>query len=129
MLSGASPEARVDLTVTGLRSSHGALLVCLTTSPRHFPDCAGDPAARHLSLPASEPSIRFADVPSGHYAIALIHDENGDGKLDTRLGIPCEGVGFSRNPRLLFGPPRFAAADFAVANQPVTETIRVKYFL
>ncbi len=129
LLGGAAPEARVDLTVTGLRSTHGTLLVCLTMSPAHFPDCVGDPAARHFSAPANQPLIRFADLPSGEYAIALIHDENDDGKLDTRWGIPREGLGFSRNPRLIFGPPSFAAARFAVAGKAVAETIHVKYFL
>ncbi len=105
------------------------LLVCLTPSPVRFPNCTGDAAARRLAVPADQPRIAFDDLPAGDYAIALIHDENGDGKLDTRLGIPCEGIGFSRNPRLLFGPPRFAAARFAVADQAVVETIKVKYFL
>ena len=37
-------------------------------------------------------------------------DQNGNGKLDTMLGIPREGIAFSHDPRLAFGPPRFAAA-------------------
>ena len=55
--------------------------------------------------------------------------ENGNGRLDTTLGIPREGVGFSRNPRLTFGPPRFSAAQFAVATPAVDQDVRVKYFL
>ena len=121
--------AQLDLTVAGLRSTRGELLVCVTERPDHFPDCTGDPAARHVTFPAARPALRFADLPSGEYAIALIHDENGNGRLDTRLGLPIEGVGFSRNPRLMFGPPKFAAARFAVTDQGIAETVRMKYFL
>ena len=105
------------------------LLVCLTERPDHFPDCTGDPTAHRGSAPAGQTKLRFADLPSGDYAIALVHDENGNGRLDTRFGLPIEGVAFSRNPRLIFGPPRFAAARFAVGDAPVVEAVRMRYFL
>ncbi len=103
---------------------------CLTADPAHFPGCEDDPRARRATVSVAElGSLRFGDLPSGDYAVALFHDENGNGKLDTSLGIPREGIGFSNNPRLLFGPPRFAAASFAVTNLAVDETVRMKYFL
>lgn len=130
LLAGASPIAQLDVAVEGLRSTHGAVRICLTTDPEHYPDCQGDPAARRQTVPAADArTIRFADVPSGTYAIALIHDENDNARLDTLFGIPREGVGFSRNPRMLFGPPHFDRAEFAVSNQRLDERIRVKYFL
>jgi uncharacterized protein (DUF2141 family) len=100
---------------------------CLTTDPKHFPDCKGDPGARHLTVAAGAP-LHFDDLPSGHYAISLFHDENGNGKLDTRFGMPMEGVGFSRNPHLFFGPPSFSAAQFAVTNVAVGQMVKLKYF-
>lgn len=129
LLLGASPAARLDVDIEALRSPKGQLLVCLTRDATHYPDCTGDDQARHATVPAGAPVARFADLPSGDYAIALIHDENGNGRLDTFAGVPREGVGFSRNPRLMFGPPRFAAARFAVGNAPVAEGVRVRYFL
>jgi uncharacterized protein (DUF2141 family) len=127
-LPGFSPSARVDVGLAGLRSERGFVQACLTADPKHFPDCEGDPAARKLTVAAGA-ALAFEALPSGRYAVALFHDENGNGKLDTRFGIPTEGVGFSRNPRLMFGPPGFAAAEFAVTNQAVSETVKVKYFL
>ncbi len=128
-LPGAAPLGSVGLTVMGLRSAKGVVQVCLTADPGHFPDCKGDAAARHLTVPAGAASPRFNDLPVGDYAISLFHDENGNGQLDTRLGIPVEGIGFSDNPRLWFGPPSFASAHFAVGEQPVSETVKMKYFL
>ena len=71
---------------------------------------------------------QFAGLPSGDYAIALFHDENANGRLDRVAGIPTEGVGFSNNPQLLFGPPRFVQSRFAVTSGAVDELV-VKYFL
>lgn len=119
----------MDLSIEGLRSRRGAIIICLTRDPAHFPDCDGDPAGRHLTVAATEPSVGFPSLPSGTYAAALIHDENGNGKLDTMLGVPREGIGFSRNPRFTFGPPRFSAARFPVGAGPVFEKVRLKYFL
>jgi uncharacterized protein (DUF2141 family) len=126
---GASPLASLDLGVSGLRSTKGLVRVCVTASPAHFPACDGDPQARHLSVSASDVgTLRFEGLPSGSYAVALFHDENGNGKVDTRFGIPTEGVGFSNNPRLIFGPPSFAAAHIALTDRPVDQTVKLRYF-
>jgi uncharacterized protein (DUF2141 family) len=109
----------------------GDVMVCLTTAPDHFPDCQDDPAARKLKVRATAAgALRFDWLPSADYAIALIHDENGNGRLDTFVGMPREGFGFSRNPAIRFGPPRFDAARFTVAGGPATaERVKVKYLL
>ena len=129
MLPAASLPARLDLGLEGLRSGRGVVRICLTRDPGHFPDCQSDPAARHATVPAGATLTKFDDLPSGDYAVALFHDENDNGRLDRMIGIPTEGVGFSNNPRLVFGPPRFLQARFAVANLPVDETVRLQYFL
>ena len=126
---GATPAAGLDVTVSGLRSERGTLQACLTTEPDHFPDCKDDPNARRLTVSATDPHLRFSNLASGDYALALIHDENGNEKLDTRLGIPIEGVGFSRNPRLLFGPPRFSSAALDLSSGMDRETVKMRYFL
>ncbi|MCE3519738.1 DUF2141 domain-containing protein, partial [Escherichia coli] len=71
----------------------------------------------------------FAGLPRGSYAIAVIHDENGNAKLDTFAGIPREGFGFSRNPPIRFGPPHFAAARFTIAGDADRQQIRMRYIL
>ena len=52
---------------------------------------------------------------AGTYAIAVVHDENGNNKLDKAIFLPKEGFGFSRNPTITVGPPSFKSASFAVA--------------
>jgi uncharacterized protein (DUF2141 family) len=129
-LIGATAPGSVDAGVEGLRSGKGQVLVCLTMRADHFPDCHDDPQARRLSVPTAQAaSLRFTGLPTGGYAIALIHDENGNNKLDTMFGIPKEGFGFSRNPVIRFGAPKFSAARFDVTSGTVDETVRVKYML
>ena len=120
----------LDLDVTGLRSVKGNVLICLTANPKAFPDCSRDPAARTLTVKATNASaLHFSDLTPGTYAVSLIHDENGNGKLDTSLMIPREGFGFSRNPAIGFGAPKFGAAKFAIGNGEVEQTVKMKYML
>lgn len=80
-------------------------------------------------MPAAQAELRFEGLPSGTYAVSLFHDENANGRLDTVLGIPREGFGFSRNPPIRFGPPRFSAARFALTSGDSVERVRLKYLL
>lgn len=128
LLGATLPAADVDVTVTGLRSNHGQVLACLTARPQTFPDCDKDPQAFRRIVPAQTTvRIDFGMVPEGRYAIALVHDENGNGRLDTRMMMPIEGFGFSRNAPVRLGPPSFGSAAFEV--EPATEhqTIKMRY--
>lgn len=128
---GAAPAGHdVVATVTNMRSDKGQVIACLTARPDTFPDCEGDPLARKLTIAASEGArLDFGRVPAGEYAISLIHDENGNGKLDKRLIIPREGFGFSNDAPVAMGPPRFSRAAFDVAGQDVRMAIRMRYLL
>lgn len=125
----ASLAGSLEIDVAGMRSARGLIRVCLTADPRNFPGCLDDKRAVTRSVPASQRIIRFDDLPPGKYAAALIHDENSNAKLDTLLGIPREGFGFSRNPPIGFGPPRFTAAEFALDGVAETQQVTMRYML
>ena len=103
--------------------------LCLTRERDHFPDCNGDPSGIKQSVAARAGAIRLSGLAPGRYALSLIHDENGNGRLDTVAGIPKEGFGFSRNPAIRFGPPRFSAVQFDLAAGEARQTVRVRYLL
>ena len=127
--SAAPPETgSVEVSVSGMRSTRGQVLACLTTQAKGFPDCRRDPAARKLAVTANGTvSFRFAGLPPGRYAVALLHDENGNCKADMMLMIPREGFGFSRDAAARMGPPKFAAAAFAVEGEAVPMPVRMRY--
>jgi uncharacterized protein (DUF2141 family) len=123
------PVADLHVDVAKLRSSKGMLRLCLTADPKNFPACVDDARAVTRSVPATQATMTFAALPTGDYALAVIHDENGNHKLDTLLGVPREGFGFSRNPAIGFGPPRFAAARFSLSGGADAQHVRMKYML
>lgn len=126
LLIGAAEPGAVELELTGLRSTKGLVQVCLTRDSARFPEC--DKQALR-TLPAAQPHLRIEGLPAGAYAVALFHDENRNGRLDTTMGIPREGFGFSRNPPIRFGPPRFSAARFTVGPGATEQQVKLKYLL
>lgn len=67
------------------------------------------------------------DLPFGEYAIAVYHDKNKNGKLDTNLlGIPKENYGFSNNARGRFGPASWKEAKFIIQEKSTIHKIEIK---
>ena len=124
---GAAPIARLDVGVDHMRSAKGLLRVCLTADPDNFPACVDDANALTRSIPASVHTTSFPGLPQRGYALAIIHDENSNAKLDTIAGIPREGYGFSRNAAVRFGPPRFSAARFMLAGDAELQQVKMRY--
>lgn len=129
LLAADLPRAELDVTISGVRNAKGSLHLCLTAQPRHFPDCSKDRLAIVRSVPAATTAVRLSNLGPGRYAVTLFHDENGNGKLDTVLGIPREGFGFSRNPEVRFGPPRYSQVDIEVRPGLARQTVRMQYVL
>lgn len=127
--TGAVATADLAVEITNLRSQKGVVRICLTADPGNFPGCIDDADAVTRSVPATQDKFRFEGLPQGDYAVAVIHDENSNKKLDTFVGIPREGFGFSRNPPIRFGPPRFAAARFTVSGDADRQQVRMRYLL
>jgi uncharacterized protein (DUF2141 family) len=127
----AVPAHSLSIAIDGLRNARGNLLVCVTANATAFPDCSRDPAATRMRVPAASIHGQMAVAlnSGGTYAIAIVHDENGNGRLDTMMMMPREGFGFSRNPPMRMGPPRFAEAAFAVGEARAHQQVRVRYML
>ena len=129
-LTAASvPPPSIDVSLTGLRNTKGQLLVCLTTNAKAFPDCSKDKASVKMAVKASDAAhFKIAAPAAGTYAIAVVHDENSNNKMDLAIFLPREGFGFSRNPTITVGAPSFKSASFAVAGD-MRQSIKMKYML
>lgn len=123
--------ASVRVTVTNLRNQEGVVMACMTADEEHFPRCRSDANSYRATVSANgQVVLRFDNVLPGTYAIALLHDENENGKADRALSmIPKEGFGFSRDAAVRMGPPDFEDAAFEVGAGPVNQTIRMRYML
>ena len=72
-------------------------------------------------------TLNFKDLPYGEYAISVYQDKNDNGKLDTGLfGIPKEPFGFSNDPKMGFGPPKYKDSAFTLQAPETTIQISVK---
>jgi len=119
----------VQVEIVGLRDARGMVQLCLTRDSKSFPDCKAGSSV-HATIKAGHGSLHhtFVSVPSGTYAIAAFHDANGDGKLNTMMGIPKEGFAFSRNPAVRARAPRFNEASFE-SNGRSLAPLKMKYLL
>jgi uncharacterized protein (DUF2141 family) len=131
MLGGAAPSHDVTVSVSGLRSTEGVVRACMTGNAARFPKCAGDPASYRLVVPAASAGrLIFRNVTPGRYAIALLHDENDNGKADRAMGMmPKEGYGFSRDAPVRMAPPKYVDAVFEVGGEDLSLAVKMRYLL
>ncbi len=121
-------KAQLQVSINGLSSAKGFIMIRIFSKEEGFlTDQA--PEAKSIRSPGIDNTIVIKDLPYGKYAIAVFHDSNDNTKLDKNIfGIPKEGIGFSNNPRLLFGPPEFEEASFFYSPSNNKVSINLKYY-
>jgi uncharacterized protein (DUF2141 family) len=83
---------------------------------------------RWCEIASKAATCSFDPIPAGTYAVACIHDENKNGKLDTgALGIPTEGTVASNHAKGFMGPPSFDKAKFQFSGTATTLDLRMGY--
>jgi uncharacterized protein (DUF2141 family) len=120
----------IHVKILGIRNSAGTVACALFKGPDGFPTEYMHSATNIMIIKVRDRQARcdFLDIPPGTYALAVIHDENMDGKLGTNsVGIPTEGYGFSNDASALMGAPSFNAASFAYSGRTLELTISLNY--
>ncbi|MDX1363545.1 MAG: DUF2141 domain-containing protein [Arenibacter latericius] len=116
--------SQIDLSVEvkGVPSNKGKVSVALYTEAENF--LKFNKVFKSSSVAAKEntTTVLIDNLPSGNYALAVFHDENGNDELDVNwLGIPKEKVAFSNAKMRLFGPPSFKDCVFYVPRDMIIE--------
>lgn len=127
----ASSGCTLRIHVDGFRNTKGNLGTVVFTSPEGWPENiskayrtgpAAIEQANHIATAV------WSHLPPGNYAVAAIHDENGNAKLDRNMfGIPREGFGFANNPRVVLSAPPFSRAQVHVGCPATDVTIHLQY--
>lgn len=94
--------------ILNTKSSTGTVACARFESADGFPNDYLRMATNVMAIKIRKDQARgdFEDIPPGTYAMAVIHDENMNGKLDTNwLGVPTEGYGFSNDAKGVLGAP------------------------
>jgi uncharacterized protein (DUF2141 family) len=128
--SAQASEPGIHVEILSIRNSVGAVACALFEGPKGFPSEFLRFATNIMMVKvrASKATCDFADIGPGTYALAVIHDENRDGELETNmLGVPKEGYGFSNDAKATLGAPSFEAASFPYNGQSLNMTIALQY--
>ncbi|MDD2466411.1 MAG: DUF2141 domain-containing protein [Desulfobulbus sp.] len=118
------------MKILNIRNSTGTVACALFESPEGFPKEYLHSATNIMMIKIRDSQARcdFEDIPPGRYAMAVVHDENMNGKLDTNLiGIPTEGYGFSNDAKAMLGAPSFSAASFLYDGRNIELTMSLNY--
>ena len=125
-----APCPGIHVTVLDIRNSTGTVACALFESKAGFPIEFLHSATNVMVIRIRKSQARcdFEDIPPGTYALAVIHDENMNGKLDTNaFGIPSEGYGFSNDARAWLSAPSFDAASFVYDGRNLDMTLALHY--
>jgi uncharacterized protein (DUF2141 family) len=110
-------HSRLVVDVTRLRNDRGLVGVSVFCGPDGFPGESTRACARaRVPIAAGAAEAIFDRIPAGAFAVAVLHDEDADGRMATNwAGIPAEGYGASRDARRKFGAPRWEDARLELA--------------
>lgn len=126
----AISNSSLTVAVSGMRNQKGQVCLSLFSEDQGFPS-SNERALDYRCVKAEKTplAVKFSNLSPGSYAVAVFHDENEDGILNRGfLGIPKEGFGFSRNPKILTGPPSFKDAAILVTEPNTEIQIQLEYF-
>jgi uncharacterized protein (DUF2141 family) len=88
----------IDLTFRAMVGKDGEIKVGVFTKEDRMPRAPAGLAAAPAK--AATVLLHMTDIAPGTYAVALYHDVNNDGKVDTNFdGKPLEPWGMSNNPK------------------------------
>lgn len=111
--------ATLEIEVSGLSGVEGRVMAALYQQAEHWMRKPLTGAVA-VPLPDGRALLRFENLADGDYAFSVMHDVNGNGKLDANaLGMPTEPFAFSNGAMGQFGPPKFEAARFSLKGDTV----------
>ena len=121
------PKASLTIDIQNIRSQKGIVYIALFNPDSGFPE--GQPTeGKKADIKGNSAQTTFSIEP-GEYAVAVFHDENGNGILDKKIfGMPKEPYGFSNNFRPRLSAPKFKDCQFSVGTSGKTINIKLEKF-
>ncbi len=116
----------LTIQVTGFEDNSGQAILLLY---RPEDDVPKKPFTRiNAEIVNKESVFQVKDLPYGDYAAIIVHDQNKNGIIDHKWGMPAEPLGYTNNWRLsLFsGMPSFEKLKFHYSASSNMILIRIK---
>jgi uncharacterized protein (DUF2141 family) len=127
LAAATASAATVEIVVANIKEAKGTIRMSLCPQDKFL----GDDCPYSGTAPAKVPqaTVVIQNVAPGVYAAQGYQDVNDNHKIDrTLLGVPEEGVAFSRDPSYFFAPPDFKDAAFTVGPREALISLHLRYF-
>jgi uncharacterized protein (DUF2141 family) len=127
----ASLSSNLTVEIAGLSNKTGQVCLSLFASGRGFPDSKDDAVnTQCVKITDTSLEVKFDNLQPKTYAVAVFWDDNEDGQLNRNfLGIPTEKFGFSSNPVITTGPPKFGDSAILVVGNNTRISIQLRSLL
>jgi uncharacterized protein (DUF2141 family) len=122
------PNYSITIKINAIKNNKGKILISLYNSTAGFPTDITK-AVRLIKINAQSPAVEVIlhDLGRGTYAVAVMHDENNNGKMDKNfLNIPKEGYCVSNNAKGFLSAPSFSDAKFDLEGN-ITQNLKMIY--
>ena len=115
--------------ISGVRSDKGTLVAVLYgDQPDQFLKKGARVARERVPAHTGTVTLCLEAPHPGTYAVAVYHDEDGNGKFDRSwTGLPSEGFGVSNNPRPVLRAPTLAESAIQVGSGHSVVNIDLRY--
>ncbi len=120
---------RLTVHITGIRSRQGTILLSVFKDDQSFRDEKPYRIQKVSKDDMSEGNLTvvITGLPPGRYGLALLDDENNNGKMDYGLLMPREGFGFSDFVTEGLKRPVLDDFDFTLGDDEFSVSMRVIY--
>lgn len=125
-----SGKAALSITARGFKGTKGQAIVALYSSKDSWLKTEKAVKVVKLKIEKDTLSLSMPDLAPGNYAVAVIHDENSNGKLDMHwlpIPGPDEGSGISNDAAATMGPPSYGDAQFKLGDGGGSISLKMRY--
>lgn len=121
-------NATIEVVVTDIRNSKGNLVMGFYKDSKSFSKREPFMSKVVGKTTMKNGVVKFTiSLPPGTYGIALLDDENKNGKADYGFVLPIEGFGFSDYYHRGILAPTFTDFDFKLGTVDKRVTVKLKY--
>ena len=116
----------VNIKITNIKSTQGKIHIGVYKKNQNFPDHESKHYKKVVKPKIGCINIVIDDLQNEDYAIAVLHDTNGNDHIDTNfLGMPKEPFAFSKNFKPILSAPNFNDCKFNLNNETKSFTINL----
>ena len=127
--TGHEGPLRLYVDVEGVKESEGLIAVTLyADNPSKFLAKRGSLYVGRVPARAPKTTVCIFLPGTGVYALGVFQDLDSDRKYDrTSIGLPDEPFGFSNNPAVFLGMPRFSSVRLAVPRDNMRTSVTLRH--